>query len=68
MPDQPGLNSRHRDEDGEIHKKRSDTLIKTLRKEYREDAFGNVRSDMKLSNFLKRAGVDTLSDYLKHRR
>jgi len=65
MPDQPGLDRRHRDEDGEIHKKRSDTLIKTLRKDYGDDAFGNVRGDMKLGNFLDRVGASTLSEYLK---
>src|SRR5579863_5116717 len=29
-----GLDDRHRDEGDEIHKKRSDTLVRTLRKEY----------------------------------
>ena len=29
---QPGLDKRHRDKDGEIHKKRSDTKVGTLRK------------------------------------
>jgi len=68
MPEQPGLDDRHRDLDGEIHKKRSDTLIRTLRREYGDDAFVGVRGDMKLGNFLKRVGSETLSDYLKHRR
>jgi len=68
MPEQPGLDRRHGDLDVEIHKKRSDTLIKTLRKEYGEDAFGNVCGDTNLGNFLRRAGTETLSEYLKRLR
>ena len=61
---QPGLDGRHRDIDGEIHRKRSDTLIGTLRTEYPGFAPG-VRSDMKLGNYLDRVGYDSLSDALK---
>ncbi len=61
---QPGLDGRHRDIDGGIHRKRSDTLIRILRKEYPGFAPG-VRSDMKLGNFLDRGGYDSLTDALK---
>jgi hypothetical protein len=65
---QPGLDDRHRNADGEIHVKRSDTLIKTLRKEYGDDFAPGVRGDMKLGNYLDRVGAETLSDVLKHRK
>jgi hypothetical protein len=52
---QPGLDGRHRDIDGEIHRKRSDTLIRTLRGEYPGFAT-DVRGDMKLGNYLDRKG------------
>ena len=41
---QPGLDKRHRDQDGEIRKKNRNTLVKTLRKEYGEDS---ILLDMK---------------------
>ena len=37
MHKQPGLDNRHRDEDGDIHRKRSDTLVKSLRRIYGDD-------------------------------
>lgn len=64
---QPGLDGRHRDNDGEIHRKRSDTLIKNLRKEY-PDFAPEVRGDMKLGNYLNRKGFDSLSDALKNKK
>lgn len=59
------LDGRSRDEDGEIRRKRSDTLIGTLRNEYPDFAPG-VRSDMKLGNYLDREAFDSLRDALKH--
>ncbi|HEV3155625.1 MAG TPA: hypothetical protein VGZ02_17600 [Candidatus Baltobacteraceae bacterium] len=64
---QPGLDGRHRDLNGEIHRKRSDTLIGTLRKEYPGFA-PDVRADMKLGNYLDRNGYDSLDDALRHKR
>lgn len=61
---QPGLDSRHRDADGEIHHKRSDTLLKNIRKEYPDFAPG-VRGNMKLGNYLDREGFESLSEALK---
>ena len=60
-----GLDNRMRDCDGEIHKKRSDTLVGTLRKTYGEDFAGGYRADAKLGTVLKQEGVDTLDQLLK---
>jgi hypothetical protein len=62
---QPGLDNRHRDEDGEIRKKRSDTLVGTLRGEYGDDFLKGYRSDAKLGTFLAREGVESLSELAK---
>ncbi|MEA2919063.1 MAG: hypothetical protein QOJ15_11144 [Bradyrhizobium sp.] len=62
-----GLDGRMRDADGEIHKKRSDTLVRTLRNEYGEGFASGYRSDTKLKTVLKDAGVDTLDQYRKKR-
>lgn len=51
-----GLDSRMRDRDGEIHKKRSDTLVGTLRKIYGEAKLGTV---------LKQEGVKTLDQLIE---
>lgn len=64
---QPGLDGRHRDSDGEIRRKRGDTLIGTLRNEYPGFAPG-VRADMRLDTYLDREGLDSLSDALKRQR
>jgi hypothetical protein len=63
-----GLDSRCRDEDGEIRKKRDDTLVRTLRKIYGEDFAEGTRDDAHLGTVLKREGADSLSEYLRHRR
>ena len=55
-------------DDGEIHKKRGDTQVGTLRKTYGEDFATGRRSDMRLDTLLKQAGVDTLDQVLKKRR
>lgn len=60
-----GLDGRMRDRDGEIHKKRSDTLVKTLRKEYGDSFASGYRSDTKLGTVLKRERVATLDQLLK---
>jgi len=56
MAKQPGFDGRHRDVDGEIHRKRSDTLIGALRKQYGDDFASGVRADTKLGNYLDRNG------------
>ncbi len=62
-----GLDNRMRDQDGEIRKKRSDTLVGTLRREYGESFAQPYRSDTKLGTVLKREGVETLDQLLKKR-
>jgi hypothetical protein len=46
-----------------FRQKRSDTKMKTIEKTYGKD-FG-VRADMKLGNYLKKAGYPSLSKLLK---
>lgn len=60
-----GLDGRMRDQNGEIRKKRSDTLVRTLRDEYGENFAAGYRSDAKLGTVLKREGVETLDQFLK---
>ena len=62
---QPGLDNRDRDEDGEIRKKRSDTLVRTLRGESGDEFLRGYRSDAKLGTVLAREGGDSLSELLK---
>ena len=60
-----GLDDRQRDKDGEIRKKRDDTLVKTLRNEYGEDFAKGYRSDVQLGTVLEREGVASLHQLLK---
>jgi hypothetical protein len=62
-----GLDGRCRDNDGEIRQKRSDTLVRTLRKEYGEEFAAGFRSDMKLGNLLKQNGSPSLSQFIKQK-
>lgn len=45
-----GLDERSRDENGTIRRKRSDTLISTLRQEYGDDFAAGMRSDATLGD------------------
>jgi hypothetical protein len=65
MAKQPGLDGRHRDLDGEIRQKNSNTRIDTLRKTYGDDFAKGHRGDMKLDTLLDNSGVRSLSEYLK---
>ena len=62
-----GLDNRQRDADGEIRKKRSDTLVGTLRKEYGPEFAEGYRANTKLGTVLKREGFETLDQLLKKR-
>jgi len=62
-----GLDDRMRDEDGEIRKKRSDTLVGTLRKTYGENFAHGYRADAELGTVLEREGLETLDQLLKRR-
>jgi hypothetical protein len=44
---QPGLDKRHRDRSGEFSRKKSNTLVRTLRKEYGDDFAKGYRSKRK---------------------
>jgi hypothetical protein len=60
-----GLDGRCRDENGEIRRKRSDTLVGTLRREYGENFAQGFRRDAKLGTVLREANSDSLSDFRK---
>lgn len=61
-----GLDDRCRDADGEIRRKRGDTLVGTLRDEYGPNFAPGVRSDMRLDTLLDRTGAAPLSHFLKN--
>jgi hypothetical protein len=63
-----GLDGRMRDRDGEIRKKRADTLVRTLRDEYGAEFAEGYRADAKLGTVLKREGLQTLDELLKKDR
>jgi hypothetical protein len=65
MAKQPGLDGRHRDKNGEIHRKMGNTLIGTVRKTDPEFAPGR-RGDMKLENLLDEVGARSLTDFRKN--
>lgn len=61
--DAPGMKGqRSRNQDGELRKKRDDTLIGTIEKKYNVDL--NVRSDMKLGTYLEENNVASLNDVI----
>jgi len=62
---EPGLNDRQRNQDGTLRKKRGDTHLGTLEKQYGE--LSPRRSDAHLDTILKDYGVDSLSAMLKER-
>ena len=46
-----------------VHKKRGDTLVKTIEKKYKVDL--DYRSDAKLATVLKDTGAESLSKLIK---
>jgi hypothetical protein len=62
-----GLDARCRDENGTIRRKRSDTLIGTLRQEYGEDFVAGMRSDATLGTLLERTRAESLTEYLRRK-
>nr|WP_246505856.1 hypothetical protein [Mesorhizobium silamurunense] len=65
---EPGLDGRHRDQDGRISEKHGNTKVDTLRQTYGDNFAAGIRSDAKLSTVLQRAGVGSLSQYLKQNK
>lgn len=63
-----GLDDRCRDNDGEIRRKRGDTLVGTLRQTYGEDFAPGARSDMRLDTLLDRTGAESLNQLLRDRK
>ena len=63
-----GLDGRMRDNDGEIRRKRSDTLVRTLRDEYGDKFAPGYRADTKLGTVLKKEGKESLDQLLKPKR
>lgn len=57
---------RTRDEDGELRRKRGDTLVRTLEQQYGVD-FG-VRGDMRLDTLRGRTGAASIEELLRHGR
>ena len=60
-----GLDGRQQDQDGEIRRKRSDTKVDTLRKEYGDDFAKGYRADAKLGTVLKGENAKSLDQLLK---
>jgi len=63
-----GLDHRARDSGGEIRKKRSDTLVRTLRKEYGDHFAPGYRPTDKLGKVLEKEGVGSLHQLLRKHR
>lgn len=66
MVKQPGLDGRHRDKDGDIHRKMGNTRVSTLRQTYGEDFAQGWRGTKKLENLLKDTGAKSLTDFRKN--
>ena len=62
---QPGLDGRHRDQNGRIEAKHGNTRVDTLRETYGNRIPSDVRGDMKLSTLLDRTHSASLSELLK---
>ena len=60
-----GLDGRMRDSDGEIRKKRSDTLVGTLRETYGPGFAKGYRADAQLGTVLEKEKVVTLDQLRK---
>ena len=66
--DQPGLDGRHRDKNGQISRKHGNTLVGELRKHYGSKVPQELKDDETLSDVLARYSQQSLSHMLKHHR
>ena len=57
---------RSRDEDGELRRKRGDTHVGSIEREYDIDL--GVRSDMHLETYRQHSGLDSIKDIVDHAR
>ena len=65
MPEEPGLDDRHRDLNGQIRRKNENTRIDTLRETYGDGFAPGMRGDAHLGTLLERTGFESLSEYLR---
>ncbi len=65
MTRQPGLDQRHRDENGEIRRKNGNTRVDTLRETYGPEFAEGHRGDMKLETLLERENASSLTELLR---
>ena len=62
---EPGLDNRHRDKNGEISRKRGNTLIGTLRKHYGAGFAAGFKDSDKLSDVLAKMDEPSLSKLVR---
>jgi hypothetical protein len=62
---EPGLDDRHRDKNGEISKKHGNTLVRTLRKIYGSDFARGFPEASKLSDVLQTLDEPSLSKLIR---
>jgi len=60
-----GPDNRERDRSGGIRRKRGDTLVGTIRKEYGEQVLPGFRAKTRLDAVLKKTGATSLHQLLK---
>jgi hypothetical protein len=68
MAKQHAPDGRHRDLNGEIHRKRGDTRVATLRDIYGDDFLRQFRSDAKLETVLDETGAPSLTVLVRQHR
>ena len=68
MTKQPGLDHRHRDENGEIRHKNPTTKITTLRETYGPHFAPGYSDSETLGDLIRKENVASLSAYLKKER
>ena len=68
MAKQPGLDDRHRNNDGETRAKRGDTQLGTLRETYGDDLLKGTRADKRLDTILEEKGLQSLDQLLREER
>jgi hypothetical protein len=62
---QPGLDGRHRDQDGEISRKHGNTLVSTLRQTYGPSFAPGIPGNVRLSGVLRQLDEPSLSQLVR---
>jgi len=65
---QPGLDARHRNENGRIEQKHGNTLVGTLRETYGHGVAPGFRANAKLSTVLRETGEASLRQLLEREK